>query len=182
MTSKALATGRQAVENTGIHERIECQARLHSGFPTICGSEFGCCCPSPVEDGPGSQAATPRRSQGSDRNDLRAAYWHPVARDARQAGLRLRDDRLRRLKQWHRNEVFQKLYEMLLAERNGADKSDWSRALVDSATTKAPSGGEKTGPNPTDRRKLGSKVPVLVDAKGIPLAITVTGAHPPVSE
>lgn len=51
-----------------------------------------------------------------------------------------------------------------------------SRALVDSATTKAPSGGEKTGPNPTDRRKLGSKVHVLVDATGIPLAIQVTGA------
>jgi transposase len=84
---------------------------------------------------------------------------------------------LRRLTQWHRNGVFQKLYEMLLAELNGADKIDWSRALVDSATTKAPSGGEKTGPNPTDRRKLGSKVHVLVDATGIPLAIKVTGAH-----
>ena len=61
---------------------------------------------------------------------------------------------LRRLKRWYRNGVFQKLYEVLLAELHGADKLDWSRALVDSATTKAPSGGEKTGPNPTDRRKL----------------------------
>ena len=84
---------------------------------------------------------------------------------------------LRRLKWWHRNGVFQKLYEVLLAELNGADKIDWSRALVDGATTKAPSGGEKTGPNPTDRRKLGSKVHVLVDATGIPLAIQVTGAN-----
>jgi transposase len=63
---------------------------------------------------------------------------------------------LRRLKQWHRRGVFQKLYEILLEELNGADKIDWSRALVDSATTKAPGGGEKTGPNPTDRRKLES--------------------------
>ena len=84
---------------------------------------------------------------------------------------------LRRLKRWHRNGVFQKLYEVLLAELNGADTIDWSRALVDSATTKAPSGGRKTGPNPTDRRKLGSKVHVLVDATGIPLAIQVTGAN-----
>lgn len=60
---------------------------------------------------------------------------------------------LRRLKPWHRTGVFQKLYEILLADLNGADTIDWSRALVDSATTKAPSGGEKTGPNPTDRRK-----------------------------
>ena len=84
---------------------------------------------------------------------------------------------LRRLKRWHRNRVFQKLYKVLLAELNGADKIDWSRALVDGATTKAPSGGEKTGPNPTDRRKLGSKVHVLVDATGIPLALQVTGAN-----
>lgn len=84
---------------------------------------------------------------------------------------------LRRLKRWHQSGVFQKLYEVLLAELNGADKIDWSRALVDSATRKASSGGAKTGPNPTDRRKLGSKVHVLVDAKGIPWAIQVTGAN-----
>ncbi len=51
------------------------------------------------------------------------------------------------------------------------------RALVDSATTKVPSDAEKTGPNPMDRRKLGSKVHVLVDAKRIPLVIKVTGVH-----
>ena len=84
---------------------------------------------------------------------------------------------LRRLKKWSRRGVFQKLYEVLLAELNNADKIDWSRALVDSATMKAPSGGEKTGPNPTDRRKLGSKVHILVDAKGIPLAMKLTGAN-----
>ncbi|MBY0376015.1 MAG: transposase [Bryobacteraceae bacterium] len=49
--------------------------------------------------------------------------------------------------------------------------------MVDSATTKAPSGGGETGPNPTDRRKLGSKVHGLVDAQGIPLAIQVTGTN-----
>lgn len=88
---------------------------------------------------------------------------------------------LRRLKRWHRSGhrsgIFQKLYEVLLAELNGADKIDWSRALIDSTTAKAPGGGEHTGPNPTDRRKLGSKVHVLVDAKGIPLAIRITGAN-----
>jgi len=84
---------------------------------------------------------------------------------------------LRRLRDWHRQGVFQKLYEVLLAKLHHADKIDWSRAIIDSAKTKAPSGGEKTGPNPTDRRKLGSKVHVLVDAHGIPLAISLTGAN-----
>src|SRR5438034_3379202 len=37
--------------------------------------------------------------------------------------------------------------------------------------------GAQTGPNPTDRRKAGSKHHVLVDAKGIPLAVILTGAN-----
>ncbi len=38
-------------------------------------------------------------------------------------------------------------------------------------------GGAKTGPNPTDRRKTGSKHHVITDATGIPLAVTLTGAN-----
>ncbi len=37
--------------------------------------------------------------------------------------------------------------------------------------------GAQTGPNPTDRRKAGSKHHVLTDAQGIPLATTLTGAN-----
>ncbi|MEA3124534.1 MAG: hypothetical protein QOD67_1553 [Caballeronia sp.] len=37
--------------------------------------------------------------------------------------------------------------------------------------------GKKTGPNPTDRRKLGSKHHIIVDAQGIPLAVILTGAN-----
>jgi len=37
--------------------------------------------------------------------------------------------------------------------------------------------GAQTVPNPTDRRKPGSKHHVLTDAKGIPLATTLTGAN-----
>jgi len=38
-------------------------------------------------------------------------------------------------------------------------------------------GGQKTGPNPTDRRKNGSKHHVITDANGIPFAAIVTGAN-----
>jgi transposase len=38
-------------------------------------------------------------------------------------------------------------------------------------------GGAKTGPNPTDRRKAGSKHHLITDANGIPLATTLTGAN-----
>ncbi|MBN1766015.1 MAG: IS5 family transposase, partial [Sedimentisphaerales bacterium] len=37
--------------------------------------------------------------------------------------------------------------------------------------------GAKTGPNPTDRRKMGTKHHLLTDANGIPLAIALTGAN-----
>src|SRR6202453_2921262 len=57
----------------------------------------------------------------------------------------------RRLRDWHEAGVWQKLHEVLLAELQGADQIDWSRAVVDSASVRALGGGEKTGPNPTDR-------------------------------
>jgi transposase len=84
---------------------------------------------------------------------------------------------LRRLRQWQKAGIWQRLFEILLAELQATHKIDWYRALVDSASLRAPCGGEKTGPNPTDRRKLGSKHHLLTDAHGIPLAITLTGAN-----
>ena len=63
----------------------------------------------------------------------------------------------RRLRDWHKAGVWQALHELLLAELNAADRIDWSRAAVDSSSVRALGGGEKTGPNPTDRSKPGSK-------------------------
>jgi transposase len=84
---------------------------------------------------------------------------------------------LRRLRQWQRAGIWQRIFETLLAELQATHKIDWYRALVDSASLRAPCGGQKTGPNPTDRRKLGSKHHLLTDAHGIPLAMTLTGAN-----
>jgi transposase len=38
-------------------------------------------------------------------------------------------------------------------------------------------GGSKTGPSPVDRRKLGSKHPLITDANGTPLACLLTSAN-----
>src|SRR3972149_5322888 len=38
-------------------------------------------------------------------------------------------------------------------------------------------GGAQVGPNPTDRRKNGSKHHIITDANGIPLATILTGAN-----
>jgi len=37
--------------------------------------------------------------------------------------------------------------------------------------------GQQTGPNPTDRAKLGSKRHVICDGRGVPLAVQLTGAN-----
>lgn len=81
------------------------------------------------------------------------------------------------LQRWHQAGIWLRLHAVLLAELNGADAIDWSRALIDASFAKAPEGGEDTGPNPTDRSKSGSKHHVLTDAQGIPLNATVTAAN-----
>src|SRR5262249_33529621 len=57
------------------------------------------------------------------------------------------------------------------------DQIDWSRAVVDSCSVRAVCGGAKTGPNPTDRAKRGSKRHLICDGRGVPLAIRLTGAN-----
>jgi len=43
--------------------------------------------------------------------------------------------------------------------------------------TKAPLGGERTGKNPTDRGKLGTKRSLLTEAAGVPVGLAVEGAN-----
>lgn len=83
----------------------------------------------------------------------------------------------RRLRDWQAAGVWDELHRELLKRLRESDKIDWSRATVDSSSVRAVGGGEKTGPNPTDRRKPGSKHHVLTDANGIPLHAIVTGAN-----
>jgi transposase len=81
------------------------------------------------------------------------------------------------LRLWHRAGAWRELHHLLLTELNGAGQIDWGRGLIDASFAKAPEGGEDTGPNPTDRRKSGSKHHVLTDAHGVPLAALVTAAN-----
>ena len=46
-----------------------------------------------------------------------------------------------------------------------------------SCSVRAACGGTKTGPNPTDRAKRGSKRHLICDGRGVPLAIRLTGAN-----
>ena len=59
----------------------------------------------------------------------------------------------------------------------GADKLDWSGAMIDSSSVLAACGGEGIVPSPVYRAKPGSKHYVITDASGIPLASSVTAAN-----
>lgn len=83
------------------------------------------------------------------------------------------------LKAWQEAGVWVSLHQVLLQELEDADQIDWQRGAVDASMARALGGGEDTGPNPTDRGKLGSKHHVMTDAQGLPLNVTVTGANVP---
>lgn len=54
---------------------------------------------------------------------------------------------------------------------------DLSEVSLDGSLHKAPCGGEGTGPNPTDRGKLGWKWSVAVERHGIPIGWAIDGAN-----
>lgn len=80
---------------------------------------------------------------------------------------------------WTRKGVFRRMWQEGLAEYDELKGIAWKWQAVDGAMTKAPLGGEKTGPNPTDRSKRGTKRSVLVDERGVPLGLVVSGANTP---
>jgi transposase len=72
--------------------------------------------------------------------------------------------------------VWKRLHTVLLTELRRRGDMDLARAVVDTASLRALRGG-KAGPNPTDRRKAGSKHHVLTDAHGVLLVATLTPAN-----
>lgn len=61
----------------------------------------------------------------------------------------------RRFQEWERAGVFHELWRQGLLEYDQVVGLDWAWLAADGAMTKAPLGGPKTGPNPTDRAKKG---------------------------
>jgi transposase len=59
----------------------------------------------------------------------------------------------RRFQEWERAGVFGEIWRQGLLEYDEVVGIDWSFLAADGAMTKAPLGGAKTGPNPTDRAK-----------------------------
>ena len=78
---------------------------------------------------------------------------------------------------WKRAGVFKKMWRAGLQAYDACKGIGWQWQSVDGAMVKAPLGGEATGPNPTDRAKRGTKRSLLVDERGVPLGLVISGAN-----
>lgn len=82
-----------------------------------------------------------------------------------------------RLKQWQDEGVWQRVHHLILRELKRRNALVLDTVLIDSAQVRAFGGGDRSGPSPVDRRKLGTKYTVLVDALGTPLAMQTAAAN-----
>ena len=82
-----------------------------------------------------------------------------------------------RFSTWVRSGSFYQAWQRVLDYYDGVVGIDWKWQALDAAITKAPLGGEATGPSPVDRAKCGTKRSVLTDRRGAPLSIVVTAAN-----
>ncbi|WP_435843878.1 IS5 family transposase [Streptomyces hirsutus] len=83
----------------------------------------------------------------------------------------------RRFSAWTKDGLWRRLHRAVLDELGALGEVDWTSAIVDAASGPREKGGSLTGRNPVDRGKKGSKLHVLSDAQGLPLALGVSGAN-----
>ncbi len=117
------------------------------------------------------------RPQSTDRNYFCTQDRYSLAVPAKGNGLRFRYDLLAALarlaKSWYLGQDTPHSAQPSAGERQVRLLSCGGRLGFSASRF----WGAKTGPNATDRRKLGSKHHVITDANGIPLAVKVTGAN-----
>jgi putative transposase len=82
-----------------------------------------------------------------------------------------------RFQTWNEAGVWKNVYRVMMKYYHKKRHIQWRWQAVDSKSVPAPLGGDFTGPNPTDRAKLGSKRHLWVDQRGAPLAIHLTPAN-----
>lgn len=99
--------------------------------------------------------------------DIEAILDHQVS----DTTLRARRD------EWIAAGIFETLKAEAMAAFDKVIELDLGHVALDGSLHKAPYGGEGTGPNPTDRGKIGWKWSVAVDCHGVPLGWAIDGAN-----
>ncbi len=74
----------------------------------------------------------------------------------------------RRLRDWHAAGVWQKIHACLLTKLRQADRLDWSRAIVDSASIRALRGGKKQVQTPRTVRNRAVSITSLRRRRAFP--------------
>jgi putative transposase len=82
-----------------------------------------------------------------------------------------------RFQTWQQQGVFDRIMQIMARFYARKRRIKWKWQSIDSKACPAPLGGAETGRNPTDRGKQGSKIHILVDQRGAPLAVFITGAN-----
>ena len=82
-----------------------------------------------------------------------------------------------RFQTWQKMGIFRGVLREMVAYYQQEREIGWQWQSIDSKSCPAPLGGQQTGRNPTDRGKQGSKIHLLVDEQGAPLALHITGAN-----
>jgi len=82
-----------------------------------------------------------------------------------------------RFQEWQQAGVFVKIMQRMVRFYAQQQGIQWQFQSIDSKSCSAPLGGTETGKSPVDRGKRGSKLHLLVDQRGAPLAVQITGAN-----
>jgi len=82
-----------------------------------------------------------------------------------------------RFQEWQQEGIFERLMREFVGFYGRRRGIAWRWQAIDSKSAPAPLGGQDTGKSPVDRAKRGSKIHILVDARGAPLAVYITGAN-----
>lgn len=81
-----------------------------------------------------------------------------------------------RFQTWQQQGIWEKVLQTMVRFYNRQQRIRWKWQAIDSKSVPSPLGGEETGNSPTDRSKRGAKIHILVDQRGAPLAVHITGA------
>lgn len=129
--------------------------------------------PPPEISGPQTDCG----SRGTDRNSFRAQDGHGLARPALGVGLRQWHDLLAPAARLAEGRRLGKTPSRIVAPTpcGRTDRLVARRGGFEQCARRF--WGLQTGPNPTDRRKAGSKHHLCTDAQGIPLSAQVTAAN-----
>jgi len=133
----------------------------------------------PPEPRPSQRGGRPRIGNRAVLNGIwylmwTGAQWKAVKRDWFGVSSSVLHERFQT---WQEQGVWDQVFRALVKFYRRERGIQWQWQAVDSRSCAAPLGGSDTGKNPTDRAKLGSKIHILVDQRGAPLAIEVSGAN-----